>query len=397
MPYNILTLDGGGSWAIIEVEALIDLYGINSTGHQILAHFDMVAANSGGSLVLGGLVEDKSLSDIRNLFLDETQRRSIFSRTRDFGDQTLRALAGIGPKYSAAAKLAALERLLPNSGTKPVEGIAAAMNITGKNGAPLHLLIAAFDYDHNRAAFFRSAWAGRGGEWGDGAPSTMTLAGAIHASSNAPVNYFDAPAEYPGVPGRFWDGAVTGCNNPILAALTEAIVLGQSPADVRVLSLGSATVLLPVAALGAQATPFEAARGDSGTVADLRKLSTSILDDPPDAATFIAHAITGGSQGLPEGAVSRVVRLNPLISPMRSPSGSWTAPSGWTAPQFRFLAGIDMDAVDQNEVAYIQDLATYWISDDVRNQPIRIDGTTLEAEIGYSKFSEAKTAWSRLF
>jgi len=394
MPYDILTLDGGGSWALIEIEALVNLYGINSTGHQILGHFDLVAANSGGSLVLGGLVENKSLSEIRNLFLDESQRRSIFSPTREPG--TLRDLAGIGPKYSAAAKLAALERLYPNAGTRPVEGIAAAMNITGKNGAAVHLLVVAFDYDHNRAVFFRSAPAG-GADWGDGASSAMTLAGAIHASSNAPVNYFDAPAEYPGVPGRYWDGAITGCNNPILPALTEAVVLGQKPADLRILSLGSAALMLPLAAPGAQPSPYEAQRGSPGTLADLRKLSTSVLDDPPDAGTFIAHAVTGGSRGLTAPVVSRVVRMNPLISPLKGPGGIWTAPSGWTAAQFQYLAKIDMDAIEQNEVAYIQDFATYWLADKVPNQPIRANGTTLAAEIGYARFSEAKAAWSRLF
>jgi patatin-like phospholipase/acyl hydrolase len=72
MTYRILALDGGGAWALIQVEALIALYGEATRGHDVLSRFDMAAANSGGSLVLGGLVENLTLGDIRTLFLDET-------------------------------------------------------------------------------------------------------------------------------------------------------------------------------------------------------------------------------------------------------------------------------------------------------------------------------------
>jgi hypothetical protein len=41
MGYRILSLDGGGAWALIEVRALIDLYDENTTRHQVLADFDL--------------------------------------------------------------------------------------------------------------------------------------------------------------------------------------------------------------------------------------------------------------------------------------------------------------------------------------------------------------------
>ena len=58
--FRILSLDGGGSWALIQVKALIDLYsrtgdGKDVTGHDILRKFDLIAANSGGALTLAGL------------------------------------------------------------------------------------------------------------------------------------------------------------------------------------------------------------------------------------------------------------------------------------------------------------------------------------------------------
>ena len=58
MSYKILSLDGGGTWAILETMALKQIYGGDTSGHQILAKFDLAVANSGGSIVLAGLVLD---------------------------------------------------------------------------------------------------------------------------------------------------------------------------------------------------------------------------------------------------------------------------------------------------------------------------------------------------
>jgi patatin-like phospholipase/acyl hydrolase len=96
MSHRILSLDGGGAWAIIEVRALIDLYGIDTAEHDVLRRFDLVAANSGGSLVLAGLVENKTLGQILDLFETEANRRMIFSPTKNLPDRTLQLLIGIG-------------------------------------------------------------------------------------------------------------------------------------------------------------------------------------------------------------------------------------------------------------------------------------------------------------
>jgi len=167
MTFRVLSLDGGGAWALIEVRTLISLYGTNATGHQVLQNFDLVAANSGGSLVLSGLVEDLPLQDILQYFMNEDNRRSIFSPTQMIGDEVLHSILGVGPKYSAIAKLPAIERLLPKTGDEPLAG---CMNkVPGPNGSPVHLLIVAFDYDRNRAVFFRSAAAGTP-DWGRAKP-----------------------------------------------------------------------------------------------------------------------------------------------------------------------------------------------------------------------------------
>jgi hypothetical protein len=390
MAYRILSMDGGGSWALIEVEALIKLFGGDKTGHEVLGEFDMVAANSGGSLVLAGLVENLKLTDLRSYFLDEAKRRSIFSRTSSVGDRVLHELTGLGPKYDAEGKLPALERQLPRTGNTLLPDAAAG--VKGHGGKDIHLLIIGFDYDHTRATYFRSAPVG-GGKWGSGAVATVTLAQAVHASTNAPVNYFDAPATIPGCDERYWDGGITGCNNPVLAAVTEAIVMGRKPTEIVALSLGTGTVRLPLAAPGARPSSFEAPWTDPSLVADLRKLATSILDDPPDAATFIAHVATGGPVGVPESAHSRVVRMNPLIRPIKDSDGNWAQPSGMTPAQFKFLCRVDMDAVEANEVAAIAHYTELWLADGAPNQPIRADGRTFEPEIGFAKFSQARAAW----
>jgi hypothetical protein len=397
MPFRVLTLDGGGAWALIEVRALINLYGENTTGHQVLSNFDLVAANSGGGLVLAGLVEDLPLQAILQYFMDEDKRRSIFSPTKNVVDEALEAVLHFGPKYSASAKLPAIERLLPNTGDNPLED--SMKKVIGPTGSPVHLLIVGFDYDRSRAVFFRSAPAGRPG-WGDGQPADITLAGAVHSSTNAPVNYFDAPATLPGSDDQYWDGGIAGCNNPAVIAVIEAVVLGHAPQEIRVLALGTGTVSLPLAPGETPASPLEMPRPASSLLTDLKKLAGAILDDPPDAATFIAHAITGGNAGLQAPLQSRVVRMSPLMSPFPNKKARWVPPTGWSVARFLHLCNIDMDAVVQNEVAFINDYCTSWLNDLAPNQPIRPNGGTFDPrnpEIGYAKFSEAKAAWHELF
>lgn len=394
MNYRILALDGGGTWALIQVKALIALYGENTSGRTVLQDFDLVAANSGGSIVLGGLVEDLKLGDLLAFFQDQTKRKSVFSPTPLFGDRALHDLTGMGPKYSAENKLPALQNAFPNCGTTLLDRVAAGVRRPGSN-ADVHLLIVAFDYDRQSAAFFRSSPAS-GPSWGTGEEGDVTLAEAIHASTNAPVNYFDGPATFPDRAGRYWDGAVSGCNNPVVAAVTEAIVKGQDPLNLAVLSLGTATVALPWPQSGQEGSPYVKPMADSGFVPDLRELATAILDDPPDIATFLAHVMTGGGVGLNKPpADSRIVRMNPLISPVKS-AGAWTAPGSMSAAQFVYLVKLDMDAVEQPQVDAISKYADLWVQDLAPNQPIRMNGDTLDLELGQARFQAAKAAWNAI-
>jgi hypothetical protein len=394
MSYRILSLDGGGTWALIQVKALIALYDANAPGHTVLQDFDLVAANSGGSIVLGGLIENLQLGEILQLFEDEGNRRSIFSPTKKFDDKVTEALLKVGPKYSAANKLPALEAVLPLKGSVPIAQVAAGLRRPGSD-ADLHLLILAFDYDNNRATFFRSAQAG-GGSWGTGDVADVTLAEAIHASTNAPVNYFDEPASFPGKPERYWDGAITGCNNPVQAGVTEAIVKGQSPTDIVALSMGTGSVVLASPRPGDIPSPYLRPIVKPDLLTDLKKLAGSILDDPPDIATFLAHVLTGSGVGLGKpGADSRIIRMNPLISPVNK-GGDWVAPGSMTDQQFSYLADLDMDAIEQNQVDAISQYADLWLGSMAPNQPIRMNTDTLKAELGQDRFDAALAAWNAI-
>jgi hypothetical protein len=365
------------------------LFGANASGHDVLASFDLAAANSGGSLTLAGLAENKRLSDILDLFMNEANRRSIFSPTHSPW-QPLYRLIGLGPKYSTTAKLPAIRKLLPATGDQALPTVAQA--IPSASGKPVHLLIVGFDYDTNRAVFFRSAQVENRPVWGGGAPASCTLAEAVHVSTNAPINYFDAPASIPSVRDRFWDGGITGCNNPAVAATVEAITQNVAPADIRLLSIGTGTVSLPFS--DPPQPPFTAESVESSFATDLQKLATAILDDPPDAASYIAYAITrdpASTAGYPD----RVVRMNPLIAPCHTGSG-WGCYAGMTPEDFKYLRSLDMDAVEQAQVAAIENYCDLWLADRAPNQPIRISSTTLEPEIGQAWFSQAKDAWENI-
>ena len=394
MVYRILALDGGGTWSLIQVKALTALYDKNTTGHTVLKDFDLVAANSGGSLVLGGLVENLKLGDLFNYFQDEQKRKSIFSPTKSILNRILRLLTKVGPTHSTEAKLPGIMQLLPNRGKLSLSSAAQGIRRAGSN-VDTHLLIIGFDYDRNRAAFFRSAPAA-GKQWGTGDSSPITLAEAIHASTNAPVNYFDAPAIFPHQSERYWDGGVTGCNNPVLAAVTEALILGQIPTDIVALSIGTATIALPWPGPGQPPSPLTQAPTHQSLIADVRKLATSILDDPPDIASFLAHVMTGAGKGVPAPADSRIVRMSPLVSPQLDANGNWVAPAGMTIAEFSYLVDLDIDVVEQPQVDAISAFAELWLQDKVSNQPIRMNGDNLQLELGCKSFHDAVVAWNTI-
>jgi hypothetical protein len=67
-----------------------------------------------------------------------------------------------------------------------------------------------------------------------------------------------------------------------------------------------------------------------------------------------------------------------------------------TADEFAYLASLDMDAVEQPEVDAIIAYADLWLAGVAPNQPLRMDGDTLEPELGGGTFQEALAAWNAI-
>src|SRR5262245_57447885 len=149
--YNILSLDGGGSWAIIQVMTLQKLYGEHAPGSHVLRNFDLVVANSGGSIVAAGLLLDLKLSELRKLFDTEEYRTQIFVPV-GFLDRLIPGLVGVGPKYRAKAKLRGLEAIFGKFQGN-VTLTQAAERISARNGRRIDVVMVGYHYNRDRSTF----------------------------------------------------------------------------------------------------------------------------------------------------------------------------------------------------------------------------------------------------
>ena len=408
MSFRILSLDGGGSWSLLQIMTLIDLYrsgGSLLTGHHVLRDFDLVVATGSGSIVLGGLVKDLPLIEIRKIFEDETLSRAFFTplRTRPSPRRRLvRYLTGLAPRYSARGKLDGLRQLFNSESGEPGIGDVTLDALRTRIEPPTQLMIVAFDYDRQREIFFRSNTQSRAADFG--APAIATLAEAIHASTNAPLGFFDAPANV-SRGRRCWDGALGGNNNPVLAAVAEALANGVEAPAIEVLSIGAGSVVLPMAggSEDAAAAKLVRQRIAASEAEDLRRLADTLLDDPPDTASLMAylalgHAVPGdGAERKTDG---RLVRMNPLVQPIRAPNG-WTRPAGLIeaedgGDEFVRLRELAADAAAAEDIALIKKFGALWHGDAVVNQPVRANSDTLDCEIGQRWYNEAKARWLAL-
>ena len=398
--FRILSLDGGGSWALLQVMALQKIYGEAARGCDILAGFDLVAANSGGAIALGGLARNLTLAALlKRFFLDEGLRRRIFTPI-SFGESARDMafkLVGLAPRYQTDPKLAVLQESLQAAGACKLSELPA--RIARSAGRSPQFLIPAFDYDMKRAVYFRSNLKSRAASAGPHADPT--LAEAIHASSTAPTRFFDRPAEFGG--RRYWDGGVAGLNNPVLAAVVEALANGVAAAEVAVLSIGTGSVRLPLAGPGVKgdARLLQAPADGASVAGNLAELAGAIVDDPPDAASFESYVALGRPLPAPGGprdppfAPEAFVRLNPMVEP-RLVGRVWRPPPGLDLKAFAAIAALEMDAVENEQVAMIRRLGRRWLADQIGNQAIRSNSQTFRCEIGHPTFSAAKAAWDAL-
>jgi len=234
------------------------------------------------------------------------------------------------------------------------------------------------------------------------------------------VRYFNRPAEVEFTDGsaiNYWDGAVGGYNNPIMAGVIEALAADPARREtMQVLSIGTAGTRLPVVAPDWPGNvPWVVRRKRlSGldsvrVVSDLRKLTAAIMADRPEAAGYMAHIALGEPVATPEAAAvrrSRIVRLNPMIQPRHAGETAGHAvwePHGWFEEPssvrgktlFERLVALDMDAVADEEVRDIERLADLWLEGRVPNQPVYSDDRFAPV-IGHGWFAEALAAWRAL-
>ena len=387
--YRILALDGGGVWSLIEVRALMRLFGEHARGRAVLGAFDLVAGNSAGSLVVAALVEDLTLREAHELLMDEATRKRLFTHTQSYPVNPL--AHWVGPRWSTEQKLETMRALLPRTGEMPLDALPGLIG-----GRRPHVMLIGFDYDRERAVFFRSDLASRAANFVPHAPPTLVLAAG--ASSDAPVRYFDRPVEIADPSGarrRYWDGGVGGYNNPVLAAVIEALANGHAASSIDALSIGTGSTVRPFA--GPYVDPsYGKERDDQGLVTDARKLAAAVLDEPPDAASFIAHVALGQRVPTTAGEVvsdGSLVRMNPVASPVLQGT-EWIKPprSLIRERDFKTLTSLDMDEVEPANVKLIDRFAGEWLDDIFPNQPIRA-GRDFGCEIGHPRFSGALAAW----
>ncbi|MCE3227270.1 MAG: hypothetical protein K0S32_1821 [Bacteroidetes bacterium] len=438
MAFSILSFDGGGTWALIQARVLEERYGAEKKGHEILREYDLVIANSGGSLVMAMLCANKSVSEIRKTFENTDVLKAIFkkkflSRIKKWS---------VFPNYDTENKYEVFREHLQNEfdgvsdedlnkmGVKRINkkvpfGDVLLPYLPKLIGKPeLQIIITNFDYDRERAVYWRSNTNSKMEssyiEEQTGNPrtdifKTVTLAGAIHGSSNAPIQFFDDPAtvevsEFQNENKKstkrlYWDGAVGGNNNPVKAGVLEALANSDNREkmrkEIRVVSIGTSNTIQPV--LYGHAGECQPQYGwlvryskIDDVFEDLERMANSIIADPPDASAFDAHQVLD----LPyKSEDQRFIRINPLVKPiLKKDSGSrdgWCMPGGekWTPETMEDLFTLDMAVSTEEGVKLINLLCDDYFKGLFHNQGIRIGGRDMSAILGHKLFQPAMDHW----
>lgn len=398
--YKILTLDGGGSWAILQLLTLKERYKHEFPelmGHDILKQFDLIIANSGGSIVLAALAENWSIDKAISLFDDKEIRESIFSKNsfkESYWPVWLTKKFSLGPKYSAKRKGEAFRKLFPNINHLLMSELPFFI---GK--AELKITVCTYDALNNRAKFFRSySKDGSKGEF-------VKLTQAIHGSSNAPVQYFDFPARFKASGSKIfyelWDGALGGFNNPVTAGIIEAFRLGIPLEELFVISLGNGNKLMSMK----QKERFYQVRSITTkerfkkwklwrykyqmeyfkkTVMNQAK---TILYQPPDWANFVALMFL--KKSLDRKPEDRFIRLSPMIHIDKNTDEN-------AVEILNKLYELDMDLTTDEDIDLLKECFVQWKEGYIRNQPIEYKvqrDNELIYYVGDEYFSDGIKRW----
>jgi hypothetical protein len=122
-------------------------------------------------------------------------------------------------------------------------------------------------------------------------------------------------------------------------------------------------------------------------------MASSILDDPPDSATFIAYSIMDPTLT----GKAKLIRINPCYSPVfNHTTRVFELPEVYKGDMktFKSVLDLDMDAVDSWQIDLIKDLCIKFVTDSktcLANQLIR--GDVSGKFLGYPTYKDAKDNW----
>lgn len=211
--FCILSLDGGGIKGTFTAAVLAELE--RTTHKRVADHFDLIAGTSTGGILAIGL----GLGFPAQAILD-------FYRQR--GPILFPATGLLGRTYGLVARLFRPKR---NQGVLR-EQLGQIMKGKKFGDSKCRLVIPAFDASLGRIFLFKTAHSHRFQFDAD-----LEAADVAAATAAAPTYY--SAYRVPGNDAFFIDGGVWA-NCPVLVAVTEAIAfLGQAPADIDVLSIGT--------------------------------------------------------------------------------------------------------------------------------------------------------------
>ena len=398
--YKILSLDGGGSWALIQILSLKERYK-DKTGHQILKEYDMVVANSGGSIVLAALACNWTLDETVELFDKEELRKKIFYPnpfSKRYFPTGITKWFGFGPKYSTTKKYEAFNEIFKVIKSRNMDELPEYI---GKS--KLKIIVATFDSLNNKAKFFRSySYPGK-------TYDKINLIKAVHASSNAPVNYFDFPAKFKAKGTEqfyyLWDGALGGFNNPLTAAMVEAFYAGVPKESIQVVSLGTGNKLMSQhdkeyfyklyrnVLEHRKSKPFLGLKFFGKTVMNLAK---TILYEPPDWANYVSY-IMRFSDNLqnPEENIKQFIRLSPMIHVQPG-----FHDDNEKIKEFIYkLYAMDMDLSKQKDIEAVKQCFTEWKNGNILNQPVKGSisrDNKLDYSVGHKFFRDAFEDWKKI-
>lgn len=401
--YKILSLDGGGSWAILQLLTLKERFRNEIpklNGHAILQKFDMVIANSGGSIVLCALAENWTIDQAIELFDIKDIRERILSKNK-FGETfwpvSITRLFSLGPKYSSSRKYQAFRELFPKAHSMTMDQLP---DFIGK--PDLKLIVCTFDALNNRAKFFRSYTPD------NSLTEFVPLTKAIHGSSNAPVQYFDFPARIQADESKvwyyLWDGALGGFNNPVVAGIIEAFRQAISLDEIVVISLGNANKLMSKK----QKERFYQVR--SITIKERKKKlliwrykfqfeyfketvmnqAKTILFQPPDWANYVGLMFL--SKSISDDVENRFIRLSPIIHIDKNTDTK-------VIELLEKLYEMDMDLTRDEDIMLLKKCFNQWSEGKIRNQPIEFS-VTRDNELIYLKgdqyFKDGIEKWKQI-